>query len=91
MSIEKRMDEFKKVADKQNTHDVSKQMDEFKEVIKMKSHLKQDISGELPYHIKRYKICDRCGEPMEIQEINKDKAIYYCATCQKGVKQAIEK
>lgn len=91
MSIEKRMDEFKKVADKQKAHDVSKQMDEFKEVYKIKPKIKQDTSGELPYHIKRYRICDRCSEPMEIQEIHKDKAIYYCTTCQKRVELAIEK
>lgn len=81
MSVEKRMDEFKQVANKQKSHDIPKQMDEFQKVPKMKS--KQDTFGELPYHVKRYRICDTCSDPMEIQELQKNKAIYYCKTCNK--------
>ncbi|MBE6024865.1 MAG: hypothetical protein E7231_17075 [Cellulosilyticum sp.] len=91
MSVESRMDEFEKVSDKKNTHDVSGRMEEFEQVDKRNKYIDKDKTGVLPYGIKRLKSCPVCGEFMEIQEIKEKDALYYCKGCQKVVTFSVEK
>ena len=85
MSVETRMDEFEKVSDKKDIHDVSSRMAEFEQVDKGSKHSSKDKFGTLPYGIKRVRPCLECGEFMEIQEIKEKEAIYYCKHCDKTI------
>lgn len=85
MNVESRMAEFEKVSDKQNPQDVSERMKEFEQVDKEIKCPVKNKEAALPYGIKRIRICDTCGEFMEIQEIKEKQAIYYCPNCDKTV------
>ncbi len=85
MSVESRMDEFLKVADKQNIRDVSGRMSEFEQVEKVTQYPSKDRFGTLPYGIKKVKSCPDCGEFIEIQEIKDNTAIYFCEACGKNI------
>ncbi|WP_069999671.1 hypothetical protein [Cellulosilyticum sp. I15G10I2] len=85
MSIEKRMQDFEKVSEKNLTsEDVSKRMAEFDKVASETKHHSNDKTGSLPYGLKRYRPCPQCGEFMEIQEFAADAATYLCSTCHKA-------
>jgi len=82
MSIEKRMQDFEKISEKQQgVEDVPKRMEEFDKVTADKKRLSNDKTGSLPYGLKRYRPCPHCGEFMEIQEVMKDGATYLCNAC----------
>ena len=81
MSIEKRMQDFEKVSEKQTaSEDVSKRMDEFDKVAESKQ-ASGDKTGALPYGLKRFRPCPHCGEFMEIQEYITGGASYLCKAC----------
>ncbi|MDF2612335.1 MAG: hypothetical protein K0S71_121 [Clostridia bacterium] len=91
MSIEKRMQDFEKVSEKQfAAEDVSKRMEEFDKVTADKKRLSNDKTGALPYGLKRYRPCPHCGEFMEIQEVMADGANYLCSSCHKVSKIKLE-
>lgn len=86
MSIEKRMQEFEKVSQKpESVEDVTKRMEEFEKVpgaVKQGTHEK---TGTLPFGLKRFRPCPHCSEFMEIYEVKKDGADYFCKNCSKVV------
>lgn len=87
MSIEKRMQEFEKVSDKQlTTEDVTKRMEEFNKVLEDTKNTSHDKTGSLPYGLKRFRPCPYCGEFMEIQEVTADGGVYQCSSCSKTSK-----
>lgn len=85
MKIQDRMDEFEKVADKKIVPHTEQRMADFDKVEKEtnKETNKETIKHKdnLPYGIKRYKTCPKCGEIMEIYSIEDKKAIYNCHYC----------
>ena len=81
MSVESRMDEFKKVSNNKVMQDVSGRMEGFEKTKKLKKDNLKDKFGALPYGIKGVKPCPQCGEFMEIEEIKEKKAIYLCKNC----------
>lgn len=84
MSIEKRMQDFEKVSQKQSTaEDVDSRMEEFEKVIGDTKHVSSEKTGSLPYGLKRYRPCPYCGEFMEIQEVTKNGGTYLCNACNK--------
>lgn len=90
MNVESRMDEFEKVANKEEAHDVSELMAEFEKVNKAHAEGSKDKQGTLPFGIKSRKPCPECGDFMEIKEIKEDKALYYCKTCRETVVISVE-
>jgi formamidopyrimidine-DNA glycosylase len=77
------MEEFEKIAEKQVTpKEVSERMAEFDKVAGASKRTGGDKTGTLPYGLKRYSPCPRCGEFMEIQEV-KETAVYLCKGCNK--------
>jgi hypothetical protein len=87
MSIEKRMQDFEKISEKQlTTEDVSKRMEEFDKVQEDTKRVSREKTGSLPYGLKRYSPCPYCGEFMEIQEVNDKDAAYLCDYCHKTSK-----
>lgn len=86
MSIDSRMDEFKKVAHKVKDQDVKGRMEEFKIVDKaQKEDIKEKATSTLPHGLKRYRNCLECGEIMEIEELKETEAIYYCKSCNQKI------
>lgn len=84
MSIEKRMQDFEKVSQKQEgVEDVPKRMAEFDKVPGASKQVSHEKTGSLPFGLKRYRPCPYCGEFMEIQEVIKDEATYLCDACNK--------
>lgn len=91
MSIEKRMQDFQKVSDKNFApEDVSKRMEDFDKVKESVQPQKEDKTGNLPYGFKRYRPCPKCSEIMEIQELIADKATYVCGSCHEIFKLTID-
>ncbi len=72
MSIEERMDEFKKVANQVKEND---------------RYIKEKES-QLPYGLKRYVICPYCDEGMEICEVRESRGIYICTHCHQTLQVA---
>ena len=81
MSIESRMDEFKKVPHKEVKQDIDGRMEGFEAVYKGQKQEPKEKNSTLPYGYKRYKTCPHCGEIMEIHELKETEAIYICKDC----------
>ncbi len=91
MSIEKRMQDFEKVSEKNGaSENVSKRMAEFNKVIGETKHHSSDKTGLLPFGLKRNRPCPHCGEFMEIQEVTADDATYLCGSCHKVSKVKLD-
>lgn len=84
MSIETRMDEFEKVADKSEVQKevIEERMNEF-EITGKKSKKSSKRASALPYGLKEHRPCPFCGECMTIHEVKENSAVYVCRNCKK--------
>lgn len=81
MRIQDRMDEFKKVSNRDTHQKVEERMKDFNQVIKETKEKQEEKESALPYGFKRYRACPECGEFMEIHSIKDKKAFYCCHHC----------
>ena len=86
MSIETRMDEFQKVADKVEVEkeSINERMNEF-ETTEKKNKKSSKRASALPYGLKEHRPCPFCGEHMTISEVKENEAEYICQNCKKQV------